>query len=374
MDEEGNDLVLYAQRGLHHSHVGMLIPLEEGMCSHVIRTGEALVTGPVSEDPRLAVPEFGQEQIQAMILVPMHSRGEVVGVLSAMSHVPQEFSEQDVDLLKAIANPVGAAAENARLYQAVKEHAVSLEEAYARLQELDKLKDEMIQNISHEVRTPLTFVKGYVGMVLEGGLGPLTDLQRSSLDVVARKAEQLNHLISGIITLQTLSPETLSVEPIDLAETVETFVKDWHPTISDAGIVMQNKIPEGFPLALADEHCVEQVFDNLLSNAVKFSPEGGIIEVSAREEGDWLRVEVTDKGIGIPPSQISRIFDRFYQVDGSAQRRFGGAGLGLSIVKLIIEAHGGEVKVQSSLEEGSTFSFTLPKAPSRVGQVGSEAG
>ncbi len=362
VNEATGEVVLRAQRGLRYSHLGMCIPPGQGMSGHVICTGKPLIAGDVSEDPRLVVPDFAREQVQAMILVPMRSRGEVVGVLSAMSHSTRQFTTREIALLQAIANQVGMAVVNAQLFQTVKEHFASLEEAYARLQEADQLKDELIQNVSHELRTPLTFIMGYVQLLMEEELGSLTGTQRRSLDVVARKTEHLAQLVEDFITLEMVSPETLEMAPVGLEQLARTALEVSRPTAVVAGITLREEIPENPPLVLADPSRVSQVFDNLLANAIKFSFEGGVVTVRLVEEEDCLRAEVSDTGIGIPAEKSSRLFERFYQVDGSSRRRYKGAGLGLAIVKRIVEAHGGQVGVESEVGEGSTFYFTLPKA------------
>jgi PAS domain S-box-containing protein len=363
VNEQRNYLVLRAQRGLRYSHLGMSVPLGQGMSGHVVRTGQVLVTGDVSEDPRLAVADFGREQVQGMVLVPMHSRGKVVGVLSAMSHSPHEFTEREITLLQAIANQVGAAAENAQLFHAVREHALNLEEAYARLQEADQLKDELIQNVSHELRTPLTFVKGYVELLMAGDMGSLTEAQYTSLEVVSRKTDHLSKLVGEFITLETVNPQTLQRGLVRLDQLARAALEACRPAAVAAGITVHAEISEGLPPVFADASRVSQVFDNLLANAIKFSPDGGTVSVRLAQDGQWLRAEITDTGIGIPGDRIARVFERFYQVDGSARRRFGGAGLGLTIVKRIVEAHGGQIGVESVMGEGSTFYFTLPVVP-----------
>lgn len=360
--DESGDLVLCAQRGLRYSHVGMRIPAGQGMSGHVVTTGEVLVTGGVANDPRLVAPDFAREEVQGMLLVPMYSRGMPVGVLSAMSHTPHSFTERDTILLRAIANQVGAAVENAQLYQTVRQQVTDLEEAYSRLKEADRLKDELIQNVSHELRTPLTFIKGYVQLLMEEELGPLTEAQRRGLEVVGRKTDHLSRLVSDIVTLETISREALDISPTDLALLARTALEGCRPIAAEAGIGLEEDIPDGLPMALADWSRISEVFDNLLSNAIKFSPDGGTITVRLREVEDGVRVEVSDTGIGISQENLPHIFDRFYQVDGSSRRRFRGAGLGLAIVKRILEVHGGSVGVQSELGKGSTFSFTLPKA------------
>ena len=364
VDQGEEELLLCAQRGLHFPHVGTRVRIGEGLSGHVALTGEVLITGDISEDPRMMSPGFVREQVQAMILVPMHSSGQVVGVLSAMNHTPLRFTEREVSLLRAIANQVGAAAEQARLYQEVREHVASLEEAYARLKEIDQLKDELIQNVSHELRTPLTFLKGYVQLLMDEELGPLTEKQRGSLDVVARKTDQLNRLITDIVTLQMVTRETLDILPVDVGRLARMALEDCRPAAAAGGIELRAEIGEEAQLAMGDPARIHEVFDNLLSNAIKFSPNGGTITVRVEEDGPQLRVEVRDTGIGIPEEKLPRVFERFYQVDGSSRRRFGGAGLGLAIVKRIIEAHGGQVGVSSRAGEGSTFHFTLPKSRS----------
>ncbi len=127
-------------------------------------------------------------------------------------------------------------------------------------------------------------------------------------------------------------------------------------------VTLQAVLPPGLPLVRADQDRILQVFDNLIGNAIKFSPDGGVITLQAQEAGDMVRVSVSDTGIGIPADRLERVFERFYQVDGSTTRKFGGAGLGLAIVKRIVEVHGGRIWVESQLGCGSTFLFTLPKA------------
>ncbi|MBU0703133.1 MAG: GAF domain-containing protein [Chloroflexi bacterium] len=361
VNEEAGELVLCAQRGLCFSHLGMCTPLERGFSGHVVDTGNMVISD-VGKAPGLAVSDFAREQVQAMALVPMHSRGLVVGILGAMSRSPYQFTAREIALLRTIGNQVGTAVENAQLYQAVKQHAANLEESHARFLEVDKIRDEFIQNVTHELRMPLTYLRGYVDLLTDGALGPLTGAQLKSLDVVARKTDQVIRLVEDITDMEAVNSETLDIKPMDLGQLARMALAGCRFTAVEAGIEMREEIPKDLPLALADGVRISQVFDNLLGNAIKFSPDGGTITVRIKEEGNWLRAEVSDTGIGIPAEKMPRIFDRFYQGDGSTKRRFGGMGLGLVIVKLIIEAHGGRVGGESKVEEGSTFYFALRKA------------
>jgi len=294
--------------------------------------------------------------------VPMLVGDRAIGVICVQAYRPYAYGEEEQLLLLTIADQVAVAVENARLYEDLIEHAVDLERAYGQLKVADRLKDEIVQNVSHELRTPLTFIKGYVQLLASRELGPLTEAQQGSLDVVLRKTKHLDRLIGDIITLEVVGPETLNLEPLDLGALAQAEVESCRLAATEAGIQLRVEIPPKLPRVLADWSRVGEVFENLLANAIKFSPGGGTITVRVREESDCLRAEVLDTGIGIPKEKLSLIFERFYQVDGSPRRRFGGVGLGLTIARRIVEAHGGEMGVQSEVGKGSTFYFTLPKS------------
>jgi signal transduction histidine kinase len=255
------------------------------------------------------------------------------------------------------------AIENAQLYAALKERADKLEQAYRELQEIDKLKDELVQNVSHELRTPLTFIKGYVELLLEQEMGPLNESQRESLAIVAEKTNALTRLVSDIIFLQQVERESLDLAPHSMRDVARLALHSCEIAAANAGISLQLKASSDLPPILIDRDRINQVFDNLLGNAIKFSPRGGAITIAVEDFGDALRMSVTDTGVGIPTDKLARVFERFYQVDGSATRHFGGAGLGLAIAKRIVESHGGQIWVRSAAGEGSTFYFTLPKIP-----------
>jgi signal transduction histidine kinase len=229
------------------------------------------------------------------------------------------------------------------------------------LKELDSLRSSIVRNVSHELRTPLTFIRGYAELLLDEAMGRINERQRKSLSILKGKADTLARLIDDITSLRLIERESLNLEPLSLAEIARTSLAGIKPYAEKAGIEIVEEIPEGLPLVPGDRYRLYQVFDNLLSNAVKFSPDGGKVTVHIRDDGAYLRVEVSDTGIGIPKDKLKRIFERFYQVDNSLARRFGGMGLGLSITKQIVEAHGGEIWAESEVGRGSTFFFTLPK-------------
>ncbi|MBI5566783.1 MAG: GAF domain-containing protein, partial [Chloroflexi bacterium] len=304
---------------------------------------------------------FFDPAVRSLLVVPLMVKNRVIGTLAIDQAVPDAFEKDDERLLVIAAAQAAVSIENAQLYLALKERADKLEKAYKELQELDKLKDELVQNVSHELRTPLTFIKGYVELMLEQDMGPLNEVQRESLSIVAEKTNALTRLVSDIIFLQQIERESLDLAPHSLRDVAKMALHSCEVTATNSGIALRLDAPEVVPPIAIDRDRINQVFDNLLGNAIKFSPRGGTITIGVEDKGDHLQLSVSDVGVGIPTDKLKRIFDRFYQVDGSATRRFGGAGLGLAIAKRIVESHGGEIWVESEMGHGSRFVFTLPK-------------
>ncbi|HLF25375.1 MAG TPA: GAF domain-containing protein [Anaerolineae bacterium] len=301
--------------------------------------------------------------VRSLLCVPLTLKERVIGTLTVDQAVPDAFTKNDERLLAIAAAQAAVAIENAQLYEELKERARRLEQAYRELQEADRLKDELVQNVSHELRTPLTFVKGYVELLLEEDMGPINERQRESLSIVAEKTNSVTRLVSDIIFLEQIERESLQLSAVQMADLARLALQGCEVTAAAAGIHLHADLEPELPPVTADRDRVNQVFDNLLANAIKFSPQGGAITIGLRRQGEAVLASVSDQGIGIPHEQLHRVFERFYQVDGSATRRFGGAGVGLAIVKRIVEAHGGRVWVESELSQGSTFYFSVPLAP-----------
>ncbi|MFA5515576.1 MAG: ATP-binding protein [Desulfuromonadales bacterium] len=225
---------------------------------------------------------------------------------------------------------------------------------------MEGLKDEMISSVSHEMRTPLTAMLGFVEFLLENEVAP--EQQRDYLRTVYRETERLNELISNFLDLQRLQAQlenyafaTLQVDEL-LAEATHLF------SVASKKHTIVLACPPGLPPVVGDAKRLQQVMKNLLTNAIRYSPKGGKITVGAEREGDMVKIWVRDEGLGIPPQAMSKIFDQFYRVDDSAHRIPGGIGLGLALVREVVRAHGGRVGVVSTLGQGSLFSFTLPLA------------
>jgi two-component system sensor histidine kinase BarA len=247
-------------------------------------------------------------------------------------------------------------------YRELQEKNRQIEESYASLKELDRLKSNFLATMSHELRTPLTSVIGYSEMMLEGLGGPLTAEQREYLSIIMEKGENLLQLITSILDISKIDAGRvrLLVSEVDLAQVMRDAVATVMPIARKKGLRVACE-PSELPRVYCDREKVRQSLINLVNNAVKFTPAGGSVTVGAQPlPGDKISLRVADTGIGIAADHLPRVFDVFFQVDSSSTREFGGAGLGLAIVKSFVEAHGGQVKVESTIGKGTTFSVVLP--------------
>ena len=243
--------------------------------------------------------------------------------------------------------------------------AVTLLEDITHLREIDRLKSEFIATASHELRTPLTSVQMGVHLLLEGAAGELNDKQAEVLGACREDCERLDKLMRDLLDLSRIEagesrPEFHAVKPraLIIAETEEL-----RPQVETKGLSFRVDVPVDLPVVMADRSQIERVVANLVVNAIRYTRQGEI-RISAEPRGHYVAVSVSDTGSGIPQEYLPHIFDKFVQVPGAAT---GGAGLGLAISRLIVEAHGGQISVQSELGHGSTFTFTLPVASEVAG-------
>jgi len=250
-------------------------------------------------------------------------------------------------------------------YRELQEKNRQLEESYAKLKELDRLKSNFLATMSHELRTPLTSVIGYSEMMLEGLGGPLTAEQREYLGIIMEKGENLLQLITSILDISKIEAGRvrLVLSDVDVPQLLKDAVATVLPIARKKGLKVACE-PGSAPRLQGDREKLRQCLVNLASNAVKFTPAGGTLTVSAEAlPGELVALKVADTGIGISEEHLPRLFDVFYQVDGSTTREYGGAGLGLAIVKSFADAHGGRVTVVSKPGAGSTFALVLPSRP-----------
>ncbi|HEY9724571.1 MAG TPA: HAMP domain-containing sensor histidine kinase, partial [Oscillatoriaceae cyanobacterium] len=228
-----------------------------------------------------------------------------------------------------------------------------------RAQQLNALKNNFVNSVSHELRTPLTSILGYAEFLEDEVAGPITEGQREFVHEIVSGARRLEHLVDDLLDFARIDAGTFKLRPIEsnFVAKIREIVASLAPQAIAGRLQLEVDAPETLMVRM-DPQRVGQVLLNLLTNAVKFTAAGGNIHVSARVEGDRLLCEVQDTGEGIAPEQLDKLFLRFSQLPSGARR--GGAGLGLSISKTLVEMHGGTIGVRSALGHGSTFGFTLP--------------
>ncbi|MHB0876238.1 MAG: sensor histidine kinase [Anaerolineae bacterium] len=220
---------------------------------------------------------------------------------------------------------------------------------------------EFIEDMSHELRSGLTFIRGYVDLFLGGSLGPINDRQQHALQVMERRTEGVVHLLDQMLSLERARSGHLELnECVDVSEIVHHSVQNAALAADKAGVRILAQA-EPATVALADPRRLVQVMDNLVSNAIKFSYSGGSVVIKVTETDADVIVRVKDDGVGIAPEEQERVFERFYRTRQGADRA-AGSGLGLVITKAIIEAHGGSIWVESALGKGTAFIFSLPKS------------
>ncbi len=322
----------------------------------VPRMGEYLVQkGLITDEQLQKALDYQQEQI---------SRGNTLLLGQALtdlkyldrSDLDQAVTEQIIQLRSALQ------ASNRTLEHRVEERTAELQKALERVSELNQLKANFISNISHELRTPLTHIKGYIELLITESLGKITEEQRHALTVSQQSTSRLETLIEDLIMVSLASRGEMSIkqENVDIRRLANLAVKSNAEAALGRGINLHTAIDDNVPPVQADSQKIAWVLGQLVENGVKFTPSGGSVVVSVKSEGENLViVSVTDTGIGIPTSRLEDIFEPFHQLDGSPTRKYGGTGLGLSLVRQIIEAHGSMLEVQSTEGRGSTFKFPL---------------
>ncbi len=246
--------------------------------------------------------------------------------------------------------------------QELKDSNESLRAANKKLKELDRLKTEFLSIVSHELKTPLTAMKTSGEFLLETEECDRS-LRKKMLDIIIRNIDRQSRMVDDLLDISRIESDRMKFnkEPVDIEETIKVSLEVVDTIIRNKDMKVAVSVPDDLEIITTDKDKLVQVFVNLLNNAVKFSNKGGTIKINVEDETDSLRISVSDNGIGMGPEEVEKIFDKFYQIDSTSTRRVGGSGLGLSIVKGIIEGQGGTITVLSEPGKGSTFVFTLMK-------------
>jgi GAF domain-containing protein/ActR/RegA family two-component response regulator len=371
-------------------------PFERSLSGTVAATGQPLFVADSQDESRNPNAAFDRQMgFRTYLGLPVKGRHGVLGVVTFNTTDSRNYSDEELSYLTSFADQAAIAIENARLHEAVRRHAEELEskvrERTAELEEALRVKVEFLGKMSHELRTPLNFVLGFSDLLQQGTAGPLTPKQATYLDRIQGGGRRLLSLVSDVLDIAQLDAgkSRLRLEPVILAPLVQEVLGLVQIQLSQKRLKVTTALDPWMPLIVADRFKLAQILHNLVSNAVKFTPEGGSIRIRTYQEAEGRKqkadgggeeadeaallpsaecrlpsgvIEVEDTGIGIRPENLETVFEAFYQVDGSETRSQGGAGLGLALVRKLVELHGGWVWAESAGPgQGSRFVVRLPR-------------
>lgn len=395
------------------AEVQLLVPKSGTVVVHPCFTGAVYHVVPIMYDDRqlgrIVLGPFQPVEVQEppASLLGVDPKLDATRALQALGDMPRvraETAQRIADHLRGVLDLILFSGHKAHLtsamhlatvrenYRELAEKNASLQEAFDKLKELDRLKSNFLATVSHELRTPLTSIIGYSEMLTAGIAGDLSEEQHAFVETIRTKGELLLSLITSLLDLNKLERGQLTIEPelVDPRAVVAEIKETYLPEAEKKKIKLEVICEDGVPNIFADPVRVRQILINLAGNAIKFTPEQGVVTLSvsateivagAGEDDDddgghegfgaalmmapepAVEFRVSDTGIGIAKEELDRIFDAFYQVDGSSTREYGGAGLGLSIARNLVQAHRGTIRVESEPNAGTSFFVVLPQHP-----------
>lgn len=307
------------------------------------------------------------------LVMPLYKNGTLVGFLCLGGHKAFGYTMRDIRSLLTISDELTIAIQNAlsvdevrRLNDTLEQRVTSatkeLRASNAQLQRLDEAKDEFISMASHQLRTPLTSIKGYVSMLIEGDVGKVTDEQRHLLSEVFVSSERMVRLISDFLNVSRLQTGKFVIEkhPVDLALLVQREIDGLEQNAAARGVKFAYKMPKDIPVLELDENKIQQVIMNFADNAMYYSKEKSKITISLKKEAGYVEFKVVDSGIGVPKSEQPHLFNKFFRATNARRARPDGTGVGLFLAKKVIDEHAGKIIFESEEGKGSTFGFRLP--------------
>ncbi|HEV2860946.1 MAG TPA: PAS domain S-box protein [Pyrinomonadaceae bacterium] len=379
LNEEGASYMLYTMSGVpREAFAHFPMPRATDLFGPTFRGDGTILIGDVKLDPRFGKnsPFYGMPEghlpVTSYLAVPVISRsGEVYGGLFFGHPRPDVFTGRAARIVEGLAAQAAVAMDNARLFEAAKRaraqaeaSAAENERLYREAREASRLKDEFLATVSHELRTPLTAILGWAHMLRTGQFKG--ESAAGAFETIERNARAQSQLIEDLLDVSRIITGKLRIDvrPIDPNSFIDAAVEAVRPAAEAKGVRLQRVLDTGIVSVSGDPVRLQQVVWNLLSNALKFTPRGGRVQVRLERVNSHVEITVSDTGAGISPEFLPHVFDRFRQADQKTTRRHGGLGLGLAIVRHLVELHGGTVRAESEGEgHGSTFTVLLPVAP-----------
>lgn len=352
---------------IHHSQLPLFDALQLQDVDNK-RYGVIVASAIIKDDPirRLMVSH------RIELILPLVQTG-VVGYLCLGEHKNSRYTIRDMKVLRTIADELVIAIRNTLSIQEVRDINTTLQQrienatkelrsSNVRLLQLDKAKDEFVGMASHQLRTPLTSVKGYISMVLEGDAGDITDTQRQFLDEAFASSERMVHLIEDFLNVSRIQNGKFVIDrhSTNLSKVVDQEIDGLQPSAVSRNLKFVYNAPKNFPMINIDEGKIRQVIMNFADNALYYSHEDTEIAVNLSIKGDEVLFTVKDSGIGVPVGEQDQLFSKFYRASNARKQRPDGTGVGLYLAKTVIDAHGGKIIFESTEGQGSTFGFSLP--------------
>lgn len=345
-----------------NSMIGSHVAIDKGIVGRVFRTRQAELVSDVQNDP-----DYVRNIIdtRAQMTIPLIVQNRLIGVLNVQTAEPGIFTTNQFDFLKTLTARIASALENARLYDTSQSHLSEVQELYEQVSALEQMKTQMIRIAAHDLRNPLGVISGYLQMVGWDNDATLNERSREHLSIIQEAVGRIDKITRDILTLERVSArQEAPNEIVDLCDVVTATAKEFRIQADEKSLQYHLELPQSNVTVRGDRILLHETVGNLISNAIKYTPEKGAVWVrlSPSRTGDSVVFEVQDTGYGIPEDQQEDLFKPFYRVKLKETRSVKGTGLGLHLVKNIIEQHQGRMHFSSTYEQGSTFGFELPLA------------
>jgi PAS domain S-box-containing protein len=356
MDDDQNQRIVQAAGAYSPQLVGEAFPSTIGIIKRVVTSGDAQLVLDVRTDPDYYedIPDT-----RAQMTIPLIFQDRMVGILNLETTRPGNFKPEVFEFVKVLAGRIAMAMENARLYTVSQQQLAELQELYEQVQELEQLKTDMIRIASHDLLNPLSTIMGYISL-LQGDGDQLSGEHQDYINTMMELAERMEHLISDILSLEHIQQNAVTLTALDLAPLVTGVAENHRQMARRKNLSLAFSVPEGKVMIQGNLPQLQEAVVNLVTNAIKYTPTGGSVEIALRRLKGRAEVTVTDTGYGIPEELQGRLFQPFYRAVSEETTSISGTGLGLHLIKNIIDRHHGRVIFHSVHGEGSTFGFELP--------------